>query len=79
MAKGCATAVPNFAIAMGFMGSITLSFLTFIFPAAFFLRLHGDGASVLMRIACVSVVCFGMLGGLAGVFSNVLLAGNYTL
>ena len=69
-----AVAVPNFALAMGFMGSITLSFLTFIFPAAFYLRLHGAGGGTKMRVACYIVVFVGALGGVAGIASNIALA-----
>ena len=76
---GCAFAIPSFAVAMGFMGSITLSFLTFIFPATFYLKLHGGGATVLMRAACVFVICFGVLGGVAGIASNIAIAGNFSL
>jgi len=77
----CAFALPSFAVAMGFMGSITLSFLTFIFPATFYLKLHGAQSTLLMRVACVFVVCFGVLGGIAGIASNIaIVAGkNYTL
>jgi hypothetical protein len=64
---------------MGFMGSITLSFLTFIFPSTFYLKLHGANASVGMKCACGFVIGFGVLGGVAGIASNVALAGNYTL
>jgi len=76
---GCAFGLPNFAVAMGFMGSITLSFLTFIFPSTFYLKLHGANASCMMRCACRFVICFGVLGGIAGIISNVALAGNYTM
>lgn len=75
---GCAFAVPSFAVAMGFMGSITLSFLTFIFPATFYLKLHGGNASVMVRFACIFVICFGVLGGTAGIASNIAIAANYT-
>ena len=67
-------AVPNFTLAMGFMGSLTLSFLTFIFPATFYLKLHGAGASLPMKAACSTVVLAGVLGGIAGIASNIALA-----
>lgn len=62
------------AQAMGFMGSLTLSFLTFIFPASFYLRIHGREAGIGTKFACVLVAAFGVVGGLAGIYSNVLLA-----
>eukprot|EP00750_Incisomonas_marina_P012970 INCI17193.6.p1 GENE.INCI17193.6~~INCI17193.6.p1 ORF type:complete len:518 (-),score=63.53 INCI17193.6:719-2272(-) len=74
---GCglvAIAIPNFALAMGFMGSLTLSFLTFIFPTSFYLRIHGREAGIGTKLACVLVAAFGVIGGVAGIYSNVLLA-----
>ena len=56
------------------MGSITLSFLTFIFPASFYLRLHGAAGGIEMRVACYIVVFVGILGGVAGIASNIALA-----
>ena len=33
-----AISIPDFGIAMGFVGSFTLAFLTFIFPTVFYIR-----------------------------------------
>ena len=57
---------------MGLMGSVTLSLLTFIFPATFYLRLHRPQG--LTRLACLAVVAAGAVGGLAGTASTVYLA-----
>ena len=67
-----AVLVGNFAVVMGLMGSVTLSHLTFIFPATFYLRLHRPQG--LTRLACLAVVAAGAVGGLAGTASTVYLA-----
>ena len=67
-----AVLVGNFAVVMGLMGSVTLSLLTFIFPATFYMRLHQPQG--LTRLACLAVVTAGVVGGLAGTASTVYLA-----
>ena len=75
---GCAAAaVPSFTLAMGLTGSFTLAFLTFIFPALFSLKLHGARMGVVKKASCWFVVLTGVLGGLAGIASNLSLAGLY--
>eukprot|EP00940_MAST-03C_sp_MAST-3C-sp2_P001592 g1592.t1 len=69
-----ATAVPNFAIAMGFMGSVTLPFLTFIFPACFFMKLHWPHLSNVQIFSLFAIVCIGCFGCIAGLVSNTLLS-----
>jgi hypothetical protein len=71
-----ATGIPNFALAMGFMGSVTLPLLTFVFPALFYLKLHGEGAGGGMRLACVVVILAGGLGCVGGLASNIHLASR---
>ncbi len=69
---GCVgAAIPNFGSAMGLMGSITLPLLTYIFPALFYLRLHGSELSFKTRLLCGFIVLFGLLGSLLGLFSNI--------
>ena len=63
--------IPNFGTAMGLMGSITLPFLTFIFPGLFYIRLHGPELSVTMTFFCWFVVVFGVVGAVLGLFSNI--------
>ena len=41
----------------GLMGSITLPFLTFIFPGLFYVRLHGSELSITMKLLCWFVLC----------------------
>lgn len=69
-----AFAVPQFALAMGLVGSVTLSFLSFIFPALFLLRLHGAKAPLALKAACVLVIGMGVFGAVAGLASNIALA-----
>ena len=72
---GCgavAVLIPNFVLAMGFMGSLTLPFLTFIFPALFFLKLHRSNCFT--RLCCCVVIVVGVLGCVAGLASNIHLA-----
>ena len=69
-----AACIPDFALAMGFMGSLTLAFLTFIFPCAFYLRIHHQRSSVAVKVACVFVIVMGVLGSIAGIASNIALA-----
>lgn len=71
-----AVLLPNFAVAMGFMGSITLSFLTFIFPATFYLRLKRDQIGNPTILWAWLVVLVGVLGGIAGVASTITLAAQ---
>lgn len=68
-----AIAVPDFGIAMGFMGSLTLTFLTFVFPTVFFIRLHRSRLNVVSITCTYCVTCIGALGGIAGLYSNILL------
>ena len=50
---GCvAVAVPDFGLAMGFVGSFTLAFLTCIFPSIFYVRLGRDGSARWDRDGC---------------------------
>jgi len=69
-----AVLLPNFAVAMGFMGSITLSFLTFIFPATFYLQLKRDRIGPVTTVWAWLVIMVGVLGGIAGVASTIALA-----
>ena len=67
-----AVLVGNFAVVMGLMGSVTLSLLTFVFPATFYLRLHKPRG--VLHKACLAVVAVGAVGGIAGTASTVYLA-----
>jgi vesicular inhibitory amino acid transporter len=71
-----AVAVPDFTIAMGFMGSLTLALLTFIFPTVFYLKLHGAGMSSAGKAATCFVTIMGALGGAAGLASNIALVSG---
>jgi len=66
-----AVGIPDFGTAMGLMGSITLPFLTFIFPGLFFVRLHGTELALSFRFLCYFVVVFGAFGAVLGLFSNI--------
>ena len=68
---GVAVGIPNFGTAMGLMGSITLPFLTFIFPGLFYVRLHGSELSITMKFLCWFVIIFGVIGAVLGLFSNI--------
>jgi vesicular inhibitory amino acid transporter len=74
-----AAVVPDFALAMGFMGSLTLAFLTFIFPTVFFMRLHWARITVLGAACCCTIALVGCLGCAAGIASNIALALNVTM
>ena len=67
-----AVIIGNFAVVMGLMGSVTLSLLTFVFPATFYLRLHKPRG--VLRKACLAVVAVGAVGGITGTASTVYLA-----
>jgi len=62
--------LPSFDLAMGIMGSLTLPFLTFIFPAMFYRKLHG-GKQLGGSIAAVIVVTVGAMGLVTGLASNI--------
>jgi len=70
-----AACLPSFSLAMGFMGSLTLPFLTFIFPALFYLKLHKPEG--LVRAVCVLVIGCGGLGLVCGLASNVAIAAGW--
>ena len=74
-----AAVVPDFALAMGFMGSLTLAFLTFIFPTVFFMRLHWAHITVVSAACCCTIALVGCLGCAAGIASNIALAANVTM
>ena len=69
-----AVALPSFSLAMGFMGSLTLPFLTFIFPALFYYRLHGRRSGLAMKATLLFVVVAGAVGLVAGLAANVAIA-----
>ena len=73
---GVAVGIPNFGTAMGLMGSITLPFLTFIFPGLFYVRLHGSELSITMKFLCWFVIIFGVIGAVLGLFSNIYSIAN---
>ena len=62
-----AASVPNFALAMGFMGSLTLALLTFIFPCTFLLKMHGPRLDRITKVCCCLVIVAGILGSIAGI------------
>jgi len=68
-----AIAVPNFGVAMGFMGSLTLPFLTFVFPTVFYVRLHRQRLHSTTIVWSYTVACVGALGCVAGLFSNIMM------
>jgi vesicular inhibitory amino acid transporter len=72
-----AVAVPDFALAMGFMGSLTLPFLTFIFPSVFYMRLHGASLGGGTKLCCCVITVLGVFGCAAGMAANVALAMNH--
>ena len=59
---------------MGFMGSLTLPFLTFIFPATFWYKLHGRRQGMVAALAVGAVTVSGVLGLVAGFTSNLVIA-----
>lgn len=69
-----AVALPSFPIAMGFMGSITLPFLTFIFPCTFYLKMFWREISTARAACLLAIAIFGAFGCVAGLASNTLLA-----
>jgi vesicular inhibitory amino acid transporter len=72
-----AVAVPDFALAMGFMGSATLPFLTFIFPSVFYVRLHGPTLGIATKLCCYAITLCGVFGCAAGLAANANLAMNH--
>ena len=71
-----AVALPNFGVAMGLAGSLMLSFLTFIFPSIFFVRLHRPNLSRRTVACCYAVACVGVLGCVSGLASNINILVN---
>ena len=75
-----AASLPSFSLAMGFMGSLTLPFLTFIFPALFYFKLHVNGednSSSLLKIVLIIVVVVGFLCLVSGLVSNAAIASGW--
>jgi hypothetical protein len=69
--------IPNFALAMGFMASITLAFLTFIFPTLFVIKIHGENMGTMMKVAAYFTMGMGVVGGICGLIANAnMAAGN---
>ena len=69
--------IPNFALAMGFMASVTLAFLTFIFPTLFYVKIHGPTAGRTVRVAAYFTMGMGVVGGVCGLVANAnMAAGN---
>ena len=69
-----AVALPSFPVAMGFMGSITLPFLTFIFPCGFYLKMFWHEISAARATCLIVIAALGAFGCVAGLISNTLLA-----
>ena len=68
-----AFAIPNFAVAMGFMGSLTLSCLVFIFPSMFYLKLHGERLGGAAKAGLYLIAITGVVGAVTGIASTILL------
>ena len=68
-----ACAIPNFAVVMGFMGSLTLSLLTFIFPSVFYMRLYRAQLGRAATAGLSFIACMGVVGGLTGIWSTIEL------
>uniref|UniRef100_A0A183SLM7 Aa_trans domain-containing protein n=1 Tax=Schistocephalus solidus TaxID=70667 RepID=A0A183SLM7_SCHSO len=62
-----AVQVPNFAIIMGLVGSLTGSLLCFIFPCLFSLKLFWKEISWCGRFARILILIFGVVGGVIGI------------
>ena len=73
---GAAVALPNFAVASGLAGALMQPFLTFIFPALFFVRLHRPTLSPPMVACCYAVATVGALGCVAGLASNISILAD---
>ena len=57
--------------------SLTLAFLTFIFPCTFLMKLHGLRLAFSTKVCCWLVIVAGVLGSIAGIESNIAVAlGN---
>jgi vesicular inhibitory amino acid transporter len=68
---GLAAAIPHFALVMGVIGSIAGTFLTFIGPVVFFLRLHGDTTPPFIRAILYAHLPVALAAGAWSFFSAV--------
>lgn len=68
-----AIAIPDFQLAMGFVGSFTLAFITFIFPTMFYIKLFRHRLNGVTIFANYLVAVVGVLGCVAGLASNINL------
>ena len=66
--------VPNFGLAMGFMASLTLAFLTFIFPTLFLITIHGKDLGIATKCAAYLTMFMGGVGGVCGLIAKANLA-----
>ncbi|CAG0906566.1 unnamed protein product, partial [Cyprideis torosa] len=65
-----AVVIPHFALLMGFIGSITGTMLSFIWPTYFHLKLKGDELDLATKAYDSLIIFLGFLFGTVGVYSS---------
>jgi hypothetical protein len=68
---GLASVVGDFALLMGVVGSLTSTFLTYVFPCSFWLLLHGRRAGPAKCAAVCAIAAVGAAGGAWSLVSSV--------
>ena len=63
-----AVVIPHFTILMGFIGSFTGCFLSFIWPCIFHLKLRRHTMSYMVMMYDIFIICLGVIFGLLGMF-----------
>lgn len=63
-----AVVIPHFTILMGFIGSFTGCFLSFIWPAIFHLKLRRHTMSWMVMMYDIFIVFLGLMFGMVGMF-----------
>ena len=63
-----AVVIPHFTILMGFIGSFTGTFLSFIWPCIFHLKLHRHDMSWYIMLYDMFIIFVGMFVGLTGMY-----------
>lgn len=78
LALGLAILVPHFGLLMGVIGNFSGSFLCFIFPCYFHLKLRKDSLTKFDIFSDVAIIVFGVLAGGTGlVFTTKALVMTY--
>lgn len=67
-----AVSIPHFALLLGFIGSLTGTMLSFVWPCLFHMQLRWDELNVYTRVWEIFIICIGIFFGITGMYSSLM-------